>query len=55
MGLKLINDNNSNNSNQVIYNENVKILKFTHNVREFTVCLWKLTAPLRRLLPKIGK
>ena len=43
--MELINDNNSNNSNEVIYNENVKILKFTHNLMEYTVCLWKLTPP----------
>ena len=43
MDLELINDNNSNNANQVIHNENIKILRFTHNFMEYTVCLWKLT------------
>ena len=55
MDLELINYNNSNNSNQVIDNENVKILKFTNNFREYTVCLWKLTPTLRRFPPQIGK
>ena len=55
MDLELINYNNSNNSNQVIDNDNVKILKFTHNFGECTVYLWKLTPTVRRFPPQIGK